>query len=378
MPIKALPNELWIYIFKLTCVDGDCTGRSLAAVSRYMREILYAVRLQSIAMRSVNDVLAFHRAFVRGREPNEQVKNLFISIDNQDYWTARKRINAVIRERYELSEPSASSSPLWKRVIQRIRSPARRIYRRNNIYFRDFTHEQRISFLRQSILDILHYTRPGLVSLTISIDDSLFHIVLPGSLPALQFLSVNAEIITHNITPKTFPALTCLDLNRYVDLPKVLSCTSSLEYLRLSSSVFFFTLFSTQLFSPHNGLEEPQRPLLTQLGKYADLQRIVFVLNESYDWIAVNSLIDDMEPNTPPTSDIVNNQALLQDSSEVGSSTEQDHLIMFCSRSQGKDLPRELQLREEWVECNENGRPCWIDWQGMPWVLPTSSGPMQD
>jgi hypothetical protein len=374
MKIEALPDELWVYIFKLACVDDGNTGCSLAAVSRYMREISRAARLQSIALKSINEVLSFHETFVRGREPDNQVKNLLISVDNQDYWASSKQINAAIFERYELSKPTASPSLLWKKIIQRLRFPFRRAHHRRHIDYREPTREQRVSFLRQSILDILHYALPGLVSLTISIGTSLFPIVLPKSFPALRSLSINAALITYNITPETFPVLTCLDLHRYVDLTKVLANASSLKYLRLSSSGFLFTLFFTQMFTTDNSMEEPREPLLAQLDKYADLRRVIFVLTGDYDWnwLGFNDLVNDSESDILNTPDIISRNPFL-DTSEVESYAEQEHSVIFCARSSQKGSLREQQLYQEWADFNENGVPCWTHWRGVPWTLPGAS-----
>ena len=54
-----IPDELWIMIFRLVCLDGGTTGRRLSLVSKYIHEVSKPVKFQSIILRGFNETVAF-------------------------------------------------------------------------------------------------------------------------------------------------------------------------------------------------------------------------------------------------------------------------------------------------------------------------------
>ncbi|THU80947.1 hypothetical protein K435DRAFT_694612, partial [Dendrothele bispora CBS 962.96] len=55
----ALPPELWTHIWSFACTDDGATGRVLSQVSRHVYATSAPVRLQSITLTGLRDLLAF-------------------------------------------------------------------------------------------------------------------------------------------------------------------------------------------------------------------------------------------------------------------------------------------------------------------------------
>ncbi|KAF7308369.1 hypothetical protein HMN09_00685500 [Mycena chlorophos] len=59
MQLQDLPIELLQHIFSFACTDIGTTGRSLSLVSRHVRDVSAAVKLQSVALFGHNQILGF-------------------------------------------------------------------------------------------------------------------------------------------------------------------------------------------------------------------------------------------------------------------------------------------------------------------------------
>jgi len=56
---SVLPPELWTHIWSFACTDDGHQGRVLALVSRHVYATSAPVRLQSITLTGLRDLLAF-------------------------------------------------------------------------------------------------------------------------------------------------------------------------------------------------------------------------------------------------------------------------------------------------------------------------------
>jgi len=74
------PPEIWHDILWLACTDTGFTGRSISLTSRSFYELSRHVKLRSVALRSVVQIIGFLN--VIERTPYPQVENLFISTHN--------------------------------------------------------------------------------------------------------------------------------------------------------------------------------------------------------------------------------------------------------------------------------------------------------
>ncbi|KAF4598361.1 hypothetical protein EYR38_006763 [Pleurotus pulmonarius] len=57
--IHTCPPEIWTRIFGFACTDDGATGRSLALVSRYVRETSGPVRFKRVVLKGVDKIVAF-------------------------------------------------------------------------------------------------------------------------------------------------------------------------------------------------------------------------------------------------------------------------------------------------------------------------------
>ncbi|KDQ63974.1 hypothetical protein JAAARDRAFT_99488, partial [Jaapia argillacea MUCL 33604] len=72
------PQEIWEYIFKLACVDGGTTGRSLSLVSKDFRVASQSARFHSVAIDGDEQAVSF-ASLIRSLPPDLRcVRHFFI------------------------------------------------------------------------------------------------------------------------------------------------------------------------------------------------------------------------------------------------------------------------------------------------------------
>ncbi|KIM83117.1 hypothetical protein PILCRDRAFT_70053, partial [Piloderma croceum F 1598] len=57
--LNRCPLEICFQIFAFACTDGGYTGRSLSAVSRYIRDISSSYKFQSVALHHTRQTVSF-------------------------------------------------------------------------------------------------------------------------------------------------------------------------------------------------------------------------------------------------------------------------------------------------------------------------------
>jgi hypothetical protein len=386
--VETLPISIWIHIFKFACVDGGRTGCSLAAVSRYFRRISRTIRMQSIALQSTHEVFQFHEAFLRRQEPDAKINNLLISIGSDDimsyeflmaldyveYIPDRFPYISTMQGRrlsHLIATRTPSPSSLWKRGIKSLKTFI------GGICPKPWPIEPIEPFLRQAIEDIISYFASDLVSLTISLPRSGFAVRLEACIfPELRFLSVDGCILVHS-KPETFPALTHLDFRTpaYLDpWPKYIANTKSIRYLRLFSPEHVRALSVSSVDQTH---EEASMLLMSRLEKCPNIQRILFVVAPSgarlwtypdHPMRRLHNPLDELE------SYFTVQAGTWQDKFKLFA--RQDRVV-FCTApydlSQMKDDHRQPNIYTEWLECNEDGCPSWVNWWGVSWDIETLS-----
>ncbi|KAK7060901.1 hypothetical protein VNI00_000634 [Paramarasmius palmivorus] len=75
------PCEIWLQIFRLACVDDGTTGRSLSLVCRFFREVSKEVKLQSLAIFGVEEMIQFSEILETLPEQDRKVRHLFMSTE---------------------------------------------------------------------------------------------------------------------------------------------------------------------------------------------------------------------------------------------------------------------------------------------------------
>ncbi|KAF9462895.1 hypothetical protein BDZ94DRAFT_1260113 [Collybia nuda] len=73
------PIEIWLQIFQLACTDGGSTGRAISRVSRFFHEVSKEVRLQSITVVGVPQIVACALMLERTPPNFRRVRHLFVS-----------------------------------------------------------------------------------------------------------------------------------------------------------------------------------------------------------------------------------------------------------------------------------------------------------
>jgi len=79
--MERCPPEICSRIYALACVDDGATGRALSLVSRYINETSKYTKFQSVAVRSLNQALAFAALLEQSPPGDHRVCNLFISMN---------------------------------------------------------------------------------------------------------------------------------------------------------------------------------------------------------------------------------------------------------------------------------------------------------
>jgi hypothetical protein len=73
------PIEIWLQIFQVACTDDGSTGRSIALVSRFFHEISNEVKLQSLSVIGVPQIVACARMLEMTPPHFRRVRHLFVS-----------------------------------------------------------------------------------------------------------------------------------------------------------------------------------------------------------------------------------------------------------------------------------------------------------
>ncbi|KAJ3552518.1 hypothetical protein NM688_g4111 [Phlebia brevispora] len=76
------PAEVWTHIFGLACTDGGVTGCSLSEVSRYFREAVLPVQLDSVALTGGHKMARFASLLHQRESTHRHVRHLYLSRGN--------------------------------------------------------------------------------------------------------------------------------------------------------------------------------------------------------------------------------------------------------------------------------------------------------
>ena len=80
--MQACPPEIWLDIFWLACTDTGFTGRSISLTSRFFYELSKPVKLRSVGLQGVVQIIDFLNLIERTPVVHRRVENLFISTHN--------------------------------------------------------------------------------------------------------------------------------------------------------------------------------------------------------------------------------------------------------------------------------------------------------
>jgi hypothetical protein len=201
--------------------------------------------------------------------------------------------------------------------------------------------------------------------LTISLGCAETPIILMSTFPALQLLSLNGKIEVID-TPDKFPALTCLDYQKsgYYSYPwpTYITNTKSIRYLRLLSPehVRALSQIDPDHRTPEGTLES--KLLISQLEKCPNIQRIVFVISEIPLDPVYLTYFDPHEGEIEP-------DILMDTWQYMFESFARQDRVVFCTASYKLLRPQLTEKRNqqlgiyiEWLECNRNGYPSWVNW----------------
>lgn len=281
--MDRLPSELLSIIFCLACTDGGTTGRSLALVSRSVREISEPYQLQSIAIHNAGDALTFigrlENASSRGREvreldfSNKMISTAFIYEDERR-WQAIPPITRRLSWLISSPEGVPSSKRIclqWKSLrFERQLSRLRRWKTKNEIVLQN-------NILIHCFNTILQTTKETLHTLTVDLPKDY---ELP-SLPSLRSLTIRVNGILRRrnmsmtINTSTLSHLTSLDLvDSWRHEPKdwhrtiIHELAPSLSYIRLHWTVaqdFVLELLGLTPEHPQDIVEQELPPTLIKL-----------------------------------------------------------------------------------------------------------------
>ena len=203
MTLNRCPPEICSQIFAFTCTDGGYTGRSLSAVSRYVRDTSSSYKFQSVALRNTRQTLSF--ASVLDGIPPHLRGVAFLFVSNDDF-----PINGPESDR-EVTRTSG-----WRRIFSFATSQTK---------VRSINADLVVDFV-EAVLKILTIIAPTLRIFFIS---GSFEIRLPllapvgtrfPTLTSLTELSLNYRAQTDAVFnhymrhfPAAFPSLTRLDIS---------------------------------------------------------------------------------------------------------------------------------------------------------------------
>ena len=96
--INSCPPEIWSQIFYSACTDTGFTGRSISSTSRYFHEIAKKIRLRSVALFSIKQIIAFVKLVEALPLGERLVENLYITTYDS---AARESIRSLSKEFYK-------------------------------------------------------------------------------------------------------------------------------------------------------------------------------------------------------------------------------------------------------------------------------------
>jgi hypothetical protein len=78
--MDRVPPELWTEIFSYACTDNGFTGRSLSLVSRHVHRCSKTVKLQSVSVIGLPQIIRFV-SLLRSTPPHlKRIRQLFIAV----------------------------------------------------------------------------------------------------------------------------------------------------------------------------------------------------------------------------------------------------------------------------------------------------------
>lgn len=80
--LPVCPPEVWHNILWFACTDTGFTGRSISLTSRFFHELSKSVKLRSVGLRGVVQIIDFLNVIERTPVVYRRVENLFISTHN--------------------------------------------------------------------------------------------------------------------------------------------------------------------------------------------------------------------------------------------------------------------------------------------------------
>ncbi|KAL4266872.1 F-box domain-containing protein [Pleurotus pulmonarius] len=95
------PSEIWDKIFSFACRDDGFTGRSLALVSKYMRDVSSPTRYQSLKVEGLDQMLDCARVLESTPAANRRVRYLFLSTAHPDEEPKPSEQNTLDLIKYE-------------------------------------------------------------------------------------------------------------------------------------------------------------------------------------------------------------------------------------------------------------------------------------
>lgn len=241
--INSCPPEIWSQIVYQPCTDTGFTGRSISATSRYFHEIAKKVRLRSVALFTIEQIIAFVK-LVEGLPSGEPlVENLYILLTYD--FPARRNFGALSQEFYKPGFDTRVSPPPMRFVL-------------NSPY----------ELCRHVLLRILHALAPTLKHLHIFFDSIRLFILPFADLPHLEELVVEEDYSYNdqdfaNDRPPLLASLRRLrltglhDTNRARDtmFRTIVASAPNLTHLRLDNFLYSLNAYNViQKFLPPEGL----------------------------------------------------------------------------------------------------------------------------
>jgi hypothetical protein len=306
--MERCPPEICSRIYALACVDDGATGRALSLVSKYINETSKYTKFQSVAVRSLNQALAFAALLEQSPPGDHHVCHLFISMNPG-------------RSIYKAKRMSSISSTL-RRIRSLVSSLPHTMGRKRRGRGDPFKNRSEDTMSGVALTRILTAVAPSLQTLSIAIQSYGTSAFSQGSqaippLPALHELTVGFYSRNFYHSEDIFTAFTSLPnlrrlnlewlrvaINPSLLLGRVLRLAPSLTHLRLPTVSPFERDGESHVLPPLPSMLEmilvqpppPQCPDLDYQG-------------EAVNWSALLALRDDrviqlrpsyLEWNWPP------------------------------------------------------------------------------
>ncbi|KZP14822.1 hypothetical protein FIBSPDRAFT_101480 [Athelia psychrophila] len=78
--MERIPSEIWAKIFAYACTDSGTTGRRLSIISKFIREASAPVKLQSISIHGLQQIISFHQLLLQTPPHLRRIRHLFLSL----------------------------------------------------------------------------------------------------------------------------------------------------------------------------------------------------------------------------------------------------------------------------------------------------------